>query len=122
MSKIKRLIILLAPVLIIPAMWFALKVFRKYSIICPVNFFTGIYCIGCGGTRCIDALLKGDLLLAIKQNLIVFSGVIFLIAIWIQLLTGKKIIPENRIFYISVTGIFMIYAVIRNFVPEIAPV
>lgn len=122
MSKTKRFIILLAPVLIIPVVWIVLKILKKYSIPCPVNFFTGIYCIGCGGTRCIEALLKGKILLAIKQNLIVFSGVTFLTVFWIQLVTGKKLIPENRIFYITVTGILIIYAVIRNFVPEIAPV
>lgn len=122
MSKIKRIIILSAPFIAVPVIWLVTGVFRKCSVPCPVNLLTGIYCIGCGGTRCIEALLKGKILLAIKQNFIVFSGAVFLVLAWIQLVTGKKLIPENRIFYITVTGILIIYAVLRNFVPEIAPV
>lgn len=122
MSKIKRIIILSAPFIAVPVIWLITGVFRKYSVPCPVNFLTGIYCIGCGGTRCIEALLKGRILSAMRQNLIVFSGAVFLVLAWIQLVTGKKLIPENRIFYITVTGISVIYAVLRNFIPEIAPV
>ncbi len=122
MSRIKKIIILSAPVIVIPAVWLLTVAFRKYMIPCPVNFFTGIYCIGCGGTRCIEALLKCRPLLAMRQNFIVFSGTVFLLSLWIQLATGKKLIPENRFFYITVTGILIIYAVLRNFVPEIAPV
>lgn len=121
MSKIKKIILLSAPFLAIPTAWLALEILQKYSMPCPLNFLTGLYCIGCGGTRCIEALLKGHLLLAIRQNLIVFSAVIFLTAFWIQLVTGKKLIPENRIFYMTATGIFIIYAVARNLIPEIAP-
>ncbi len=121
MSKLKRTIILLVPVIAVPALRLVLRAFRKYSVPCPINFLTGIYCIGCGGTRCIEALLRGNLLLAVRQNFIVFSGAVFLTVLWIQLVTGKKLIPENRFFYITVTGIFVIYAVLRNFVPEIAP-
>lgn len=121
MSKIKRIIIFFMPFIAVPFLLPAIELFRKYSLPCMLNFFTGIYCIGCGGTRCIEALLRGNLILAVRENLIVFSGAVFLALLWLQAVTGKRIIPTNRIFYITVTGIFIIYAVLRNFIPEIAP-
>lgn len=125
--KIRNLTIFIMPFIALLLIYPVLAFFRKYPVPCPVRFLTGIYCIGCGGTRCITALLHGKFLLAVRQNFIVFSGVIFMSLIWIQnifSLSGRKIklIPENRTFYIAVSGIFLIYAVVRNFIPEIAPV
>ncbi len=122
-----RLVKILAPILIIPLIYLILNFTGKFSFPCPIRIFTGIYCVGCGGTRCIKAIFHGHFLLAIRQNLIVFSGVIFLVMMWIQnifSLYGKKIklIPENRLFYTAVSGILIIYAVLRNFIPEIAPI
>lgn len=35
---------------------------------CPVYALTGLYCPGCGSTRCLHALLHGDLPLAVAMN------------------------------------------------------
>lgn len=35
---------------------------------CPVHALTGLYCPGCGSTRCLHALLHGDLPLALAMN------------------------------------------------------
>ncbi|MDE5620622.1 MAG: DUF2752 domain-containing protein [Ruminococcus sp.] len=120
-----RLAIVLAPIVIIPFLYLLLNFLGKFSVPCPIRLFTGIYCIGCGGTRCIKAIFHGHFLLAIRQNFIVFSGMIILALMWIQnifSLYGRKIklIPESRIFYTAVSGILIIYAVLRNFIPEIA--
>ena len=37
---------------------------------CPVNLMTGFYCPGCGSLRAIHALLNGDLLSAVSNNLL----------------------------------------------------
>ena len=35
---------------------------------CPLHALTGIYCPGCGSTRCLYALLHGDVWLALAMN------------------------------------------------------
>lgn len=128
MKKNKRLImILLAPILIILSLYIYLNFLKNISVPCPIRLFTGIYCIGCGGTRCIKEFLHGHFLLAMRQNFIVFVGIVFLFLKWIQeifSLCGKKIklIPENRIFLTAVSGILIIYAVLRNLIPQLAPI
>lgn len=122
----RRLATVLAPIIIIPSVYLLLNFLGKFSVPCPVRLFTGIYCIGCGGTRCIKAFFHGHFLLAVRQNFIVFSGIVFLALMWIQNIFGLygrkiKLIPESRLFYTAVSGILIIYAVLRNFVPEIAP-
>lgn len=125
-SKAIHIITALLPLVAVPLC----LLFREYSRTappCPLNLFTGIYCLGCGGTRCISALLHGKILLALRQNAIVVAVAVFLLLLWFQsisaLLGGKiKILPENRRFYAVASGIMLVYAVLRNFIPEIAPV
>lgn len=35
---------------------------------CPFRVLTGLYCPGCGSTRCLSALLHGDLATAMAMN------------------------------------------------------
>jgi hypothetical protein len=37
---------------------------------CPLRYFTGLYCPGCGSLRAIHALLHGDLRQAVAMNLL----------------------------------------------------
>ena len=37
---------------------------------CPLHYFTGFYCPGCGSLRAIHALLHGDLRQAVAMNLL----------------------------------------------------
>lgn len=97
--------------------------FRKLFILpCVIHMFTGYYCCGCGGTRSFFAFLNGNLTESIKYNPIVIFGVIILFLKWLELLTDKKIIPENRAFWYTVLGIFLLFYIIRNFFPALAPV
>ena len=40
---------------------------------CPIHAVTGWYCPGCGGTRAIWALLRGDVVGALRDNLLLFT-------------------------------------------------
>ena len=52
---------------------------------CIFHQATGLHCPGCGGTRAVRALLKGDLSLAIRSNPMLIVGVpIMLTLIGIQ--------------------------------------
>ncbi len=35
---------------------------------CPLHALTGLYCPGCGSTRCLHALLHGDVTTAVAMN------------------------------------------------------
>lgn len=43
---------------------------------CPVRALTGFDCPGCGSTRCLSALARGDLLTAVDHNLLVVVVVV----------------------------------------------
>lgn len=46
---------------------------------CPFHFITGFYCPGCGGTRAVRALLRGDLVRALYYHpLVPYGAVIYL--------------------------------------------
>jgi len=50
---------------------------------CPLRVLTGLYCPGCGSTRCLHALLHGDLALAFTMNplLVIAAPVLVLMAL-----------------------------------------
>ncbi|MBQ8296431.1 MAG: DUF2752 domain-containing protein [Ruminococcus sp.] len=130
-TKRRNLIITLLPAIIIPLAYLAAFVYQRYIRIyifpCPINFFMHIYCPGCGGTRCVYALLSGNILRALRCNAIYTTIVFFCVLVWIENLAalfGKevKIIPRSKAFYIIASGIAAVYFILRNFIPAIAPV
>ncbi|MBR6985424.1 MAG: DUF2752 domain-containing protein [Ruminococcus sp.] len=100
--------------------------YQRYVLFCEIRTFTGIYCPGCGGTHCITALSKGDILSALHYNAALCLGIVIFLLWWIENVAaffGKKIklIPDNRIFPYAVTGIIIAYLVLRNIIPALAP-
>jgi len=79
-------------------------------------------CPGCGGTRSFLALINGDILLSLRYNAMpvffLVLGILYYIE-WIVRVFGKCIIivPRNIIFLYSTIAIFLIYFVVRNFIP-----
>ena len=89
---------------------------------CALFKFTGLYCPGCGGTRCANALLHGDLAQALGYNAMLTLGAItfalfsFYLIVRITLL-GKSPphIPSIRArwFWAGLGGI-LLFTVLRN--------
>ena len=48
---------------------------------CWLHEYTGIYCPGCGGTRALSALLRGDLKTSLHDNLLLIPGGLILIVL-----------------------------------------
>lgn len=50
---------------------------------CPLRALTGLYCPGCGSTRCLHALVHGDVAQALAMNplLVVLAPVLVLMAL-----------------------------------------
>ena len=129
MKKHEKITAYLFPVLTVIFVLF-FKIYIRYVKIChvpcPIYFRFRIYCITCGGTRCISALINGNPIFALRENALVFSAVILCFLYWIQCVfrtlgKGIKILPESKKFYLMLSGISIVYIVARNFIPCIAP-
>lgn len=94
----------------------------------PCLFFklTNMYCPGCGVTRMFNALISGDILLALHQNAAVF----FILIIWIIYAVlsfinkprclRNEIVPFILLFVCI--GLMIIFGFIRNFIPVLQPI
>ncbi len=93
---------------------------------CAFHTVTGKYCPGCGNTRSVRCMLKGDFLLALRMNLtmpfLIVLGALFYIEMIFDVL-GKKIrlIPRKIWLLVVVLVFFGIYFIARNFIPWLAP-
>ncbi|ACL76071.1 DUF2752 domain-containing protein [Ruminiclostridium cellulolyticum] len=88
---------------------------------CPSYTYLNIYCPGCGNTRSVQHLLKGDILGSIRFNPIPLLGIILSILAYIELITyvfgrHRKIFPRNRTFWWTLVVISSVYFVVRNFI------
>lgn len=88
---------------------------------CPSYTYLNIYCPGCGNTRSVQHLLKGDIPGSIRFNPIPLLGIILSILAYIELITyvfgrHRKIFPRNRTFWWTVVVISSVYFMVRNFI------
>lgn len=95
----------------------------KYGIgiPCPIRAVTGFYCPGCGITRCVFALLGGDIKRAFRYNQFVFCLLPFLLFyivyhLYIYILNKKDNIFNRipNVFYIVLLVIAIGFGIIRN--------
>ncbi len=87
---------------------------------CLLRTITGWYCPGCGGTRAVRSLLRGDILISLVWHPVVVSASCFF---WIYLLSFavgrisggriKEIKPRLWHFYVII-GIILLSCVIKN--------
>ncbi|MDE6785155.1 MAG: DUF2752 domain-containing protein [Ruminococcus sp.] len=94
---------------------------------CIFHRLTGIWCPGCGNTRSVAAMFEFDFLLALRNNAAIPFLAICLLCLYLELIadiSGRKvrILPRKTWIWCIVIMLFVIYYVIRNFIPVIAPV
>ena len=118
MKKKKLLITTILLILLIIYIFVGDKI--NFYIPCPIKYITGLYCPGCGITRMLLSILKGDIYQGFRYNPLVFIIMPFLIfyflEIYITNMLNKKSLCKkipNEIFYFLVV-IFIIYGVLRN--------
>ncbi len=116
---------------IIPALLGAAVVVALYGYFDPMQFpfpkcavyaNTGIQCPGCGSQRAIHQLMNGNLIEALRLNLVIFVAMIyfFLIGIHEFLKSGSRIkVLLSRVLYGRGMLIFwvvfiLVYTVLRN--------
>ena len=101
----------------------------KFNIYIPCLFhkITNLYCPGCGVTRMIISLLKGNLYQAFRYNMLIFiltpSLMFFIFDYIISRKKQRDALYEkipNSIWYILII-VLVIFGIIRNIFPFFAP-
>ncbi len=126
-----RVLLLSLPVMFIAAcimlrdyaLWLAENILPE----CVTYSEFGIYCPGCGLTRCILAVMNGDILLAIRNNAAVMALILFVILFYGEIVLfsfGKDVhlLPRNVWFWVTFGVLCALYIVLRNFVPQLQPI
>jgi len=124
MNKKKYLLFIIIPLLII-----YLLIGHKYHmyIPCPIHFITGFYCPGCGVTRMLLSLIKLDFYQAFRYNPLLFIMFPFFIFFYIESLIAEinnKKALYNKVpnyIYIIIIVILVMYGILRNIFPFLAP-
>ena len=102
----------------------------KLSVHFPECVFykeSGYYCPACGNTRCVKALFNGEILLALRNNITIPILIVLVFLLYVELVAdilGKKLrlLPRKGLFWGLFISAFMIYYIIRNIFPSIAPI
>ncbi len=93
----------------------------SFFIPCPMYYFTGFYCPGCGSQRAIHLLLHGDIIGAFRFNpLMVLTipimvyGVGITAANWIFGTSYRLLLFYSKVFIFGYFGLAILYWILRN--------
>lgn len=93
--------------------------FRTDIPLCIVYHLTGLYCPGCGAIRAVHSVLAGDLLLAVRSNVLI-TVALPLVALSFVLWTVRRVrglttdlLPSTRSACILV-AVIAVFTVLRN--------
>ena len=73
---------------------------------CPIHALTGYYCPGCGGTRALSALGRGDVAAAVHQNALVFVVIpVFIASLAMKRNNTEAFITRHRATIITAAAV-----------------
>ena len=120
-KRIRKLILSLLVIIIMLIFFLYLNKNYGFYIPCLFHKLTNLYCPGCGITRCIVSLLKGNISEAFKYNQLVFIllpflTIYFIYKIYLYLTNSQdKIIKKiPNITWIILLIITILFGILRN--------
>lgn len=129
-SVFKGIMLMLLPIaavsviyLIRPLLYYTVTFFSG----CLINKMFGIYCPGCGCTRSIFALLRFDVHLSLRENLTPLVLLIVSLSFYLEPIfdcfgINYKSPVRRKAVWISLVVFAGCYYILRNFIPQIAPI
>lgn len=87
---------------------------------CPLHLLTGLQCPGCGSTRAFHALTHGDVLAALRMNLLAIAAIpLLVVGTCSQVWHTRRGMPYRSILYHptvgwTITAIIITYGLLRN--------
>ena len=126
----QKVLVCILPFATVVFLYLGAKFALEYSLLPPCMLYqvTGINCAGCGATRSVEALVNGDILLSLRQNILVIfaiiCAVIFYFELFCNVVLEKKLrTPLHSLKFLWTIMIFALaYTVLRNIFPIIAPI
>lgn len=90
----------------------------KNNVNCTFLKITGFLCPACGGTRCVNSILRLDFINALKYNAAIFVTCLYIFVINLAYIIGtffnKKIVLFKTYHVYIWLVAFFIYAILRN--------
>ena len=129
-SKLTKIFVLLLTFIMLPVIYFIAEFLSHYTYLFPpcVSYtLLHFHCPGCGLTRSVLALLNGDIPLSIRQNFIPVLSIIVCAWLYVELICfvfNKKppftLLKTKYLWAFLI--ILLIYTVVRNIFPSLAPI
>jgi len=122
--KLKKAVLVFIPFILVIVYLFVKENLNEIVNSLPRCFILsdfGIYCPGCGNTRCIAALINLDILSAIRYNPFMFGVILCAILCYIERFADVffrakiLLIPRKPAFWVVVTIFLVIFYVLRMF-------
>ncbi|AOR34891.1 hypothetical protein BFF78_30980 [Streptomyces fodineus] len=87
--------------------------------VCPLYRLTGLYCPGCGGLRSAHAFVHGDLLAALRDNVLgvaAYLGFAVLWTVWVaRTVRGRPMRMDLRTAHLWAAGaLLLVFTTVRN--------
>ncbi len=125
-----KIMVIVVPVLLTAVFGAAAALILANFSLLPCLSYTHfhILCPACGATRALTALMRGDILLSLRQNASVLIGIIIGLLFYIELVLNvfgisfRFPLIHSLKFYIFLSVVMTAYYTSRNFIPELAPV